>query len=243
MSIESKGFIADDSDVAKIAQSVFDSLNEGESGRRTYLKSLVATTQSELGSKPRIRSGTTKSKLDASGIEEQLKALTAVHERFYNIVTRVAAETLPAGQKDKAIEINRRTNFARTALYAVRMFVRAGHDITEIGVQSVTKQGLAVPGPRPEPPKATVLVRRAETQSKQLVSTLMALADTDRDSAIQEMQLVLGQLTDQLVQMGVSATKDAALSLSEHRPLKIGKLKTLFMPTATQVISQRARPS
>lgn len=241
ITVESKDFVADENDIASIAQSVFDAINTGEAGQRTYLKSLVATTQKELGAKPRIRSGTTKTKLDDAGIEVQLKALMTVHEKFYVVVVRVAGESIAPGTKDKALEVNRRTNFARTALYAVSKYVRAGHDITEIGVQSVTKASLAVAAPKSQPPKLRVLVRRAEAQSKQLVATLMALADTDREAAVQEMQLVLGQLTDQLVSMGVAATKDAALSVEQHRPLRIGK--TLFMPTDTQVLRQQARPS
>ena len=87
------------------------------------------------------------------------------------------------------------------------------------------------------------LKARVERQSKQFIASCMSLADTDKAAAIEELQLALSQISTQLVSLGMLATKNAAQALAEHRPLQVGKLKTLFMPTASQVIAQRARPS
>lgn len=234
-----KGFLATEEDVAKVAQSVLNAIADADNGRRTYLKVLIATTQNELGSKPRVRAGKT-AKLDAAGVAEQIKALDAVHERFYAVVLKVVGDSVPTGTKERALEINRRSNFARTAMYVVRGWVRAGNDLTTLGVQSVTKSSLFIKR-KSKPPSGRVLKARAEKESKSLVGTLMALADADKEAAVEELQLIMGQVASQLVALGVAATKDAAQSLAEHRPLRIGKM--LFAPTDTQIVRSQARPS
>lgn len=239
MNLEQKGFLATPDDVASVVESVLTANSEADAGRLSYLKILIATTQNALAGKPRVHAGKA-SKLKPDDIVAQLKALADVNDRFYPTVSRVVIASLPAGTKDKGLEVNRRTNFARTALSAVRSFIKAGNDITAVGLKTVTKASLAVKRP-PKPPSGPRLKARAESQSKTLVATLMALADTDRAAAIEEMQLVLGQLTDQMAEMGFKSTQNPEQALAEHRPLRIGK--ELFMPTASQVLRQQARPS
>lgn len=243
MSLEQKGFVATVEDVASVVESVLTANAEADAGRLSYLKILIATTQNELGGKPRIRasSGPGKAaKLKGEDIAIQLKALAAVNDRFYPVVTRVVVASIAPGTKDKGLEANRRTNFARTALSAVRLFIAAGNDITAVGLKTVTKASLAVRRP-PKPPSGQRLKARAEAQSKTLVATLMELADADKSAAVEELQLLMGQVATQLVALGVAATKDAAQAMSEHRPYRIGKM--LFAPTDTQLVRQQARPS
>lgn len=218
-----------DKDVANIAELILGAQKDGETGRVTYLRTLIQATQEELGG---------KKGQDAS---VQLAALAAVHERFYEIVLEAAQPFVPKTQKDRPVELHRRVNFARTATSAVRGHVRAGGDVVALHPTKTTKRSLMK---REGPPRALTPKRwkaRAETQSKALIVSLMGLADADKAAAIDEIQLVVGQLAAQLVSMGVVATKDAMQSVGEHRPLRIGK--TLFMPTATQVVRQMAKPS
>ena len=238
MTIESKGFVATDGDVATVTKGIIEAIHTAEGGRGSYLRMLIGTTQHELGLEPRKRS-TKASKLDADGIAAQVAALTAVHERFYAIVTKIASDAIPAS-KGKATELNRRTNFARTAMSVVRTWIRAGGDLASLAPRTATKASLAVErATAVKPASARALKGKAEAQSKGLMATLMGLADTDKAAAIDEMQLVLGQITTQLLSMGVVSTKDASQAFAEHRPLRIGK--QLFVPTATQVIPTAGR--
>lgn len=215
--------------VAEIAQSIFSAQSSIDTGRVSYLRTLIAATQDELNNKRGEPQAT------------QLKALSAVHERFYEIILKAAQSFVPKTQKDRAIALHARANFARTALSAVRAHIRAGEDIATLNAAKATKATLSRPPERIKPLSVKRWKLRAEAQSKALVSTLIGLADADKAAAVEEMQLVLGQLTSQLMAMGVLATKDAAQSIGEHRPLRIGK--TLFVPTDTQVLRQRAVPS
>jgi hypothetical protein len=198
-------------------------------GRITYLRTLIEATQDELQGKK----GESK--------PVQLAALSVVHERFYAIILAAAQAFVPKTQKDRAVALHKRANFARTALGAVRGHIKAGEDIVLLNASKATKRALKSPPRKATPLSVKRWKAKAESQSKALVATLMGLADADKGAAVEEMQLVLGQLTTQLVAMGVVATKDAAQAFDEHRPLRIGK--TLFMPTDTQVVRQMARPS
>lgn len=215
--------------VSDIAESIFSAQAGIETGRVSYLRTLIAATQDELNHK----------KAEPPAL--QFKALQTVHARFYDIILKAAQAFVPKTQKDRSTALHARANFARTALGAVRNHIRAGQDVVALNTSKVTKASLAKPAARVKAISVKRWKTRAETQSKALVATLMGLADTDKAAAVEEMQLVLGQLTTQLVSLGVLATKDAAQAITEHRPLKVGK--TLFMPTQTQVIAQQSRPS
>lgn len=218
-----------DKDIAEITTAILTAAKDGETGRVTYLRTVIAATQEELGGKkgqePKL----------------QLAALSAVHERFYAVALEAAQPFVPKTQKDRGEALHGRLNFARTAVSALRGHVRAGGDLVTLSAAKATKRGLlkAAAPKRPLTPKRWHA--RAEAQSKALISTLMGLADADKGLAVEEIQLVMGQLSAQLVSMGLVATKDAMQSVGEHRPLRIGK--TLFMPTQTQVIRQMAKPS
>lgn len=217
-----------DSDVTSIAQAIFRATDDAILGRNTYLRTLLTATQAELGKK-------------GQEAPVQLAALKTVHERFYALVMDAAEPFVPKGTKDRPVALHNRANFARTSLSALRGHVRAGGDLATLSPAKVTKAALKV---RAGPVRPLTVRRwkiRAEAQSKALVATVMGLADTDKAAAVEEIQLILGQLTNQLMTMGVVSTRDALQSVGEHRPLKIGK--TLFIPTDTQVLRSQARPS
>lgn len=238
--LEARGFVASDSDITAIATTILSAAESGNTGQRNYLKTLIATTQKALGVEPRLRAGK-PAKLDEAATLVQLKALQEVHERFYGIVVKVAGEAVPAGTKDRGIAINRLSNFARTALSAVRSWVRAGHDITSIAAKTSTKASLAVKAATPRAPSPVALKSRAERESKGLVATLMALADADRGAAVTEMQLIVGQLADQMAAMGIKPTRDLDQATAHGLPFR--SKSTIFIPTETQIVRQQSRPS
>lgn len=215
-------------EISNLTSSILKADTKISNGRVTYLRALIEATQEALGGQ---RNADT---------QIQLAALREVHERFYAVVLRVAGEFVPKGTRDRPIELHRRANFARTALSSVRRYARAGKDIGAIAAAKASKASLDVQGkPRPQTPKR--LKARAESRSKAFIAALMELADADKASAVEELQLAMGQMTTQMMALGLVVTKDAAQAVAEHRPLRIGK--TTFMPTETQVIRGMARPS
>lgn len=218
-----------DNEVVAIVEAVFKASDALGTSRTTYLRAVVKGAQEELGTKRGQEAAV------------QLTALRTVHDRYYELVLRIAEEYVPKGTKGRSVELHRRANFARTAVSALRTHVRAGGDLVSLSVDKVTKGMLKSRAGPVRPPSIRRLKAKAEVQSKALVATLIGLADTDKASAVEELQLLLGQITTQLVGLGVIATKDAATALAEHRPLKVGSM--LFIPTATQVMRQRINPS
>jgi hypothetical protein len=216
-------------EVTSIAQAIFTASDDAQTGRTTYLRTLLIATQEELG---------TKKGQEAT---VQAAALSLIHEKFYALVLKAAEPFVPKGTKDRAIELHARANFARTALSALRGHIRAGGDLVTLSAAKTTKASLKVREGPTRPPSARRLKAKAEVQSKAVVATLMGLADTDKAAAVEEIQLLLGQLTTQLVALGVVSTTDSAAAIAEHRPLRIGRM--LFVPTASQVIQQRSKPS
>jgi hypothetical protein len=239
--LESKGYIASDADIATLARSIIVGVLQAEGGRRDYLKVLLASTIDALGEKPRVRAGR-PGKLDEAQAAKQMETLEATHARFYAIILKETTDAIPAG-KDKANEANRRTAYARVAMSRLRAYAREGHDLTVLPPSRVTRDMLAVKASaKPRAVSGNRLKARAERESKTLIATLLGLADADKAAAVAELQLIMGQLSSQLVELGtVASTKDAEQAAREHIPLRIGK--TLFVPTETQVIRQASRPS
>lgn len=214
---------------------------QSEGVRGTYLQTLTAEVQRELGVEPRTNNATKRGRLSNEAQATQLAAIAAVHARFYAIVVDTVEKSL-AGipSKEWPSEKNRRTNFARTALYAVRLYVRAGKDLTAVAPGKLTKSALAVTvvGTTASPRR---LKGRVERASKAFVKSLLALSEADKDAAVAELDTLIGQMATQLAALGMPATRNPRKAAEDHVPLQVGK--QLFVPTASTVLRQRARPS
>jgi hypothetical protein len=220
MNLDSKSFVATDSDIQEVTRTVMNGVRAADQGRTTYLRALVATTIEALGQRIRVNTGK-PGKLDDAGVKAQLTALEAVHARFYAVVLATAGETHKGREA-----LNRATNFARTALYAVRVWVRAHNDLTSLAPAKVSKSVLKVVGRRlVRPLSVKRLMSRAEKQSKALISALLALGQEHPTEAAQELELLMGQLTDQL----------GAIT-GGGKPAKA--VKARFTATRTQILSK-----
>lgn len=240
MTLHDNNYLATDADIQELTREHIRALAGLQDGRQTYLRVLIATTQKELSAKPRKRTGRPK-KLNPEEQAIQLAALTTVHIRFYAVVNAIVDESLadvPA--KDRVSEKNRRSNFARTALYAARLYVRSGRDLTALAPGKLSKSALTVELP-PRPPTPKRLKGRVERASKAFVTALLALTEADREGAAAELDTVLGIIASQLAALDVKPARDLATAAAEHRPFVSGA--TLFIPTQTTVLRQRARPS
>lgn len=203
--------------VRAITKSILDARNDLNAGHSNYLQGLVETTQKELGAAPRKRAKAAK--LDADGIKTQLAALLKVHERCYAIVLEVCSENLPAG-KEKAIELNRRSNFARTALSVVRAWIRAGNDLTTVVATKATKTSMRVEVQRSQQPGPQSIARRVEKGITELIGKVEALAAIDKAAAVHQLEGIMSKAASVLATLGGSATRDPAKSIAENIPLK-----------------------
>ena len=106
-----------------------------------YLRALIAASQAKLGPKGRGR---------APGKDAQLHALAVANEKFYAAVLRgvttpeiAAVEGLaPVERTRRALERNRRSNFARTAAGSLTRFAERGGDLRGLDLKTVTKREL-----------------------------------------------------------------------------------------------------
>lgn len=241
--LESRNYVATDADIDHLADEMYTAQNHLDTVPRVYLRSTVATTIHELGEPVRMRMGKTE-KIDEAEQTRQMAAFEKVIARFYPRVVERMSKNLPA-TKDRAKILNSKTNWARSAHVVVRNWIRAGYSLTTLAPGRLIRahmEGAARSGVATRAPSAARIKARVERESKAVVAGVMELATLDKAAAIQEIQLLLGQLTGQLEELGVTATKDAREATSEHRPLKVGR-QTFFPVTQTQVVRMQENPS
>jgi hypothetical protein len=249
--LEHNSFVATAADIEALTKEQLVATATSVRSKVTYLRALIATTQDKLGLAPRVRQGKgAPVKLKPEEIVVQLAALEEVHANFYTAVLKAIDDTpltedeKPKSGRTSAAAIKaRRATFARTAMSTVRTWIKAGRSLAGIAPSRITKGALVIQHgqkkKRLSSPKR--LLTRAEKQSKDLIATLLELSETDKESAVKEYQALVGVLSDQLAKLSVGATRDAAQAIAEHRPLRIKG--TVFVPTATSVLRQQARPS
>jgi hypothetical protein len=216
MSLESKNYVATAADIAALAKAYSAALEASGNVRGHYLRALVATTQAELGAKPRQRTSADETPtLDAEAVKTQLAALEAVHEKFYAVVLD--------NVEGNAEERNRRSGFARSAVSTVRAYVRSGRDITLLAASRVTKAALAqaVPTKRARVVSVTVLRRRADKTLAVLYKIGEQLSKADKALAVGVLEEALSKLGGMLSRLGVGRpVTDARRAIRERVPLK-----------------------
>lgn len=165
-------------DIRALARQTVEGRRAVSTARGEYLKALIGTAQLEIGD----------AKLDQAA---QRRAVSEVSQRFQELVISAIAtdEILSAAgiaKKDIADERNRRINFVRTNLHAVRRWLRAsGHDLMKLDVNKVTKSELLADSP---PANKHALTRRrvqakAEKQIVTLLKFLKEIAKADQAHA------------------------------------------------------------
>lgn len=233
--------VTTDEQIQKVVDQHITSLGGVSEAKEMYLRYLWGTAQHELGVTSGVRGKAVR--IDGEGKSRELAAVAAVHERFYKLArSRVHDRCVAEGFKGKALadESNRRSNYWRTCVYAIRAYIRAGYSIASLPPQRVSKSTINVPvvAKIPTPGRLT---KRVEKASKAFVAQLLALVEVDKDKAAQELDILLGQLAAQRAALGGPPSRDAKVAAAEHKPFRMGS--TVFMPTATQVLRQMERPS
>lgn len=235
-----QSYIGTPAEIRRLTSTILAASATFGEGQLTYLKMVVGTTIHELGAKPsKTRGRGRQPKLTDEVIKLQLAAAERVNERFYQAVLDAASEGLPRGAKERATLLNRRTNFARSTISTVRGFIRAGNDITLVDPATCTKRSLTAERAARHPSLARMR-RTVETRSKSLMASVLDLVDTDKVAAREEIELLMGQLANQLASLGGVTMREAPRGRDVTGPEGRG----VFIPlTETQVVRQQARPS
>src|SRR5688572_14818029 len=111
--MKNETFVTDDTALGNVIRSVIQSGQTNEGGKTTYLRSLAAWLQIELGAKPLL--ATARGPRKKPDTKLVLDALERVNKRFYDVVLGVLNEIEPDAQARNA-----RSGFARSAVSTLR---------------------------------------------------------------------------------------------------------------------------
>lgn len=230
MSIESKGYVASIDDIRTLAQKSANAVTTIATTRGVYLRALVFTARSELK--------------NGEAVPAQLAALRAVHSRFYPAVleavtTSDIARAPRASSEERhrrALERNRRSNFARSSYSTIRTWLKAGgHSLFSLK-PTFTKGQLDAEVPAKEARKVTPekIKSRVDGLVKRLLEQTRTLAGISPEQGRAVLDEAMNRLAQELFAGAVQATTDANVAAAEHRPLRAGK--HVFWPTESQVV-------
>lgn len=208
-------------EIRQLARQTVEGRYQISTARGAYFRALVETAQADLGGK--------------AGQEGQLAAVRAVHRKFYPIVQEATTtpdiehspKSPPAERKRRALERNRRTNFARSAYGTIRRWLRAnGNDLMKLDAQKVTKSQLLNEAPPTRP--HTWTPKRVKARSRNLIDGLLVftrqVAKEDQEQAKGVVNDAIEQLIKLTARLGAErkVTTDARVAAEESRPLRVG---------------------
>ncbi len=239
--IQKANYLVDENDVETLAREYVNSQQSLAGSRTTYFRILLAHVQVALAGKPALRSKPAAS-LTEEQIGKHLEAFETTNSRLYAAVVRGSitpeiadSPNLSTDESNRrAIERNRRNNYARSAASTMRAYIRAGHDITRISVLNASKNSMtvsngariavaAVPGER--------LHRRVKNTTTKLTNLVSELASLDRGAAIAALQEVMEQASNLMLKHGQRAVTKPEQAMAEHKLWKTAG--GVFWPTTT----------
>lgn len=201
--LEANGFKANEQQVEALAHECYTGQARTARADGTYLKILVAGCQLATGPKPARRR---QPETDA-----QLAVIGSIHDAYYLAVMRGITtqdithdDSLPANERQaRSLERNRRSAFARTAKSTLVGFVRAGFDLRDLVVETVTKNALReATATALSPPHRQNAVSNAYDK---LVSALARQAHDDPGGTAESIKHVIIELEKMLDSMGDSS--------------------------------------
>jgi hypothetical protein len=145
-----KEFVTSTADVTKLAHAIINADASSAGGRATYLRSLLAATQAELGGKPVLR---IQGRPKRPELELAAQTFDKVADGFYAAVLTAVPEGLTAQERQG------KTSFARSAAATLRRAIKTGWNPLGEAVTSVSKGKLTAwikehSAPRPITAKA-----------------------------------------------------------------------------------------
>ncbi len=227
--IEKANYQASYEDVEKMAREQFDATQLSNKTGTTYFRVLLAGVQSALLGKPVLRVG--RGSLSALDTPKHLETFEDVNALLYAAVSRGTltpdveqSDSLSTDENNRrAIERNRRNNFARTAASTLRKFIRGGGDVRRIAVPNASKSAVAgmtqnTPGKRRSPEEtARIRVKRAATK---LAGVIEELASQDKKLAAAALQDSMADVTKLIARLAGRPTDKPEVAILDHRLFK-----------------------
>lgn len=240
--IAGRAYLATDEQVKALAVANYEGAATADTTRGTFLRVEVASLQAALGVKPRQRLGGKPQTFERDVV---IATYNDVHKRLYALVmTAVVTDDIKDSPKlrkpeksRRALERNRRSNFARSAKSTLMAFIRAGGNVAALAVPVVTKAALAEQTRKLKPAVEVDRTVLADRIVNSMAKRIEALRAEDHELA----QMVSQKLTVQLSPVTTQhTTKSPAKSVEEMIPLRMGEGIFLPMPTITPEPQQTA---
>lgn len=251
--LEDNLYLVSDADLAKFAVVTVAVTDTLQGFRQAYMRVLLAGTQIAIGiAKPTQRTPKNYSTLKDDVRATQLRALADTHARYYSII--LAAVTTPDivdslrlgadERKRRAVERNRRSNYARSAKSTLSAYLNVGYDLCELNVLKASKsmvRGLVAQRKTPSGEEMVgALPERIEAAVKRITGYASTLAADDAAKATEVIQGAMSQLGDILLDMGMKPTKRLDVGVREHRPVML--TEGMFWPILGSAVTGAAVP-
>jgi hypothetical protein len=243
-------YLTDEDGVELIARFYASALTAGKIVRASYLRVLLAGVLKELGEKPLLTSKARPSRVPAFDTHADLSAVRKVHRVYYDAVKRgvvtkdIADEKgLPKAERQRrAKERNKRSNFARAALSALRAYIKSGGNVRTLVLPEVTKGQLAAYVGKHKtlvsPESRAVSIETAVARVLEIAESLRA---KKRDGeALAVVQSAIAQLSAQVGEWsGDRTTTSPRKAMEKGLPLKTPE--GVFWPMAAELGQAEAR--
>lgn len=231
-------YVANDQQIRTLAQAYCDAQERASQVNGTFLRVLIAGTQIAMGTQPRLRAS--RDKLPDFDVTEDLRTLNKVHLHYYEVILdaivtddiRDNPKLRQAEKSRRAMERNRRTNFARTAKATLVAYVRAGGNVRSLVVPTVTKASLRAFAEQARSKEVAKQEpkERVQTFVDRIMTRVEALRKDDEAIAADVAQLLILQLTD--VAKCEKFTKSPKKAADEGIPLELEGRIWLPLPPA-----------
>jgi hypothetical protein len=229
--IQKANYEADDAAIETLARQYHESLQAQGTTRGVYLRVLLAATQKAVSGHVTLRARRKAADIPDDVRATHLTAFEACNTRLYSAVLRgvVSSEVedregLRAEERRKrALERNRRTNFARSAAATLRAFIRGGGDVTALAVPTATKMGIAAATDTPSRPRvsgAELARRRIQRAAERLSALVESLAGSDKAQAVEALRRAMAPVNELLMRYAGKPVTRPDQAVAEHRLLK-----------------------
>jgi len=207
------GWLANDATLAALAKDYADGRAQADTVSGSYVRILFAHVQREL-----VTAGVKRATQERS-----IEALEAVHAHMYTVILAAVttadvkhSDDLPAKEQTRrALERNRRTNFARSAKSTLLAYIEAGGKISGLRPADITKERLRAFYKPKDPLTPQERAFKATTRIERI---LKALAVEDMEAAVE-----LARMVQTRVAAMVARPTPAAESSKPRRIVPKGK--------------------
>jgi hypothetical protein len=184
-------YALDDGSLKAMVRDVLARTEAGRVGQSTYLKTLMAAVQVEVGGKP--VEGQPRGKVKSITVDDAIAALGRAHGRFYSVVLSELGPELDAQER------NSKSAFARSSAATIRAALRTGLNPLTVPLPALTKEALRLwtreHAGEKSPPDIKTAVRRARLLVRRLSAIIEPMGDEEKSVVIEAVQKDLEALS------------------------------------------------